>query len=73
MDQVIISSKETEGIMKIVKSLKESGLLIKGIREAIKNEAKECCLNLQLILKHENIIKTKLNLVVFTQEVIYLK
>ena len=30
MDQVIISSKETEGIMKIVKSLKESGLLIKG-------------------------------------------
>ena len=28
-------------IMKIVKSLEESGLLIKGISEAIKNEAKE--------------------------------
>ena len=30
-----------EGIMKIVKSLEQSGLLIKGIRETIKNEAKE--------------------------------
>ena len=28
-------------IMKIVKSLEESGLLIKGISETIKNEAKE--------------------------------
>ena len=28
-------------IMKIVKSLEESGLLIKGVSEAIKNEAKE--------------------------------
>ena len=28
-------------IMKIVKSLEESGLLIKGVRETIKNEAKE--------------------------------
>ena len=27
--------------MKIVKSLKESGLLIKGVSETIKNEAKE--------------------------------
>ena len=30
-----------EGIMKIVKSLEESGLLIKGISEIIKNDAKE--------------------------------
>ena len=30
-----------EDIMKIVKSLEESGLLIKGISETIKNEAKE--------------------------------
>ena len=30
-----------EDIMKIVKSLKESGFLIKGISETIKNEAKE--------------------------------
>ena len=28
-------------IMKIVQSLEESGLLIKGINETIKNEAKE--------------------------------
>ena len=30
-----------EDIMKIVKSLEESGLLINGISETIKNEAKE--------------------------------
>ena len=30
-----------EDIMKIVKSLEESGLLIKGISETIKNETKE--------------------------------
>ena len=28
-------------VMKIVKSLKESGLLIKGVSETIKNEAKQ--------------------------------
>ena len=28
-------------IMKIINSLEESGLLIKGVSEAIKNEAKE--------------------------------
>ena len=33
--------KKWEDIMKIVKSLKESGLLIKGITETIKNEAKK--------------------------------
>ena len=35
-----ISNKEMEDIMKIVKSLEESGLLIKGVRETIQNEAK---------------------------------
>ena len=30
-----------EDIMRIVKSLEESGLLVKGISETIKNEAKE--------------------------------
>ena len=30
-----------EDIMKIIKSLEESGLLIKGISETIKNETKE--------------------------------
>ena len=38
---LIISNEEIEDIMKIVKSLEKSGLLIKGISEAIKNEAKE--------------------------------
>ena len=37
----MISNEEMEDIMKIVKSLEESGLLIKGISETIKNEAKE--------------------------------
>ena len=37
----MISNEEMEDIMKIAKSLEESGLLIKGIRETIKNEAKE--------------------------------
>ena len=38
---LIISNKDMDDIMKIVKSLEESGLLIKGISETIKNEAKE--------------------------------
>ena len=36
-----ISNKEIEDIMKTVKSLEESGLLIKGISETIKYESKE--------------------------------
>ena len=38
---LIISNEEMNDIMKIVKSLEESGLLVKGIRETIKNETKE--------------------------------
>ena len=38
---LIISNQEREDIMKIVKSLEESGLLIKGVSETIKNEAQE--------------------------------
>ena len=30
-----------DDIMKIIKSLEESGLMIKGVSETIKNEAKE--------------------------------
>ena len=37
---LIISNKEMNDIMKIVKSLEESGLLIKSISETIKNEVK---------------------------------
>ena len=38
---LIISSEEMEDIMKIVKSLEESRLLIKGVSETIKNDPKE--------------------------------
>ena len=41
MTTLIISNKEITNIMKIVKLLEESRLLIKGINEKIKNEAKE--------------------------------
>ena len=37
---LIISNEEINGIMKIVKSHEESGLLIKGVSGTIKNEAK---------------------------------
>ena len=37
----LISTEETNDIMKVVKSLEESGLLIKGVRETIENDAKE--------------------------------
>ena len=37
----IISDEEMYDIMKIVKSLEESGLLIKGVSETIKNESRE--------------------------------
>ena len=38
---LIISNKEIEDIMKIVKSLEEFGLLIKSASETIENEAKK--------------------------------
>ena len=38
---LIISNEEVNDIMKIVKSLEESGFLIKGVLEIIRNEAKE--------------------------------
>ena len=38
---LLISNKEMTDIMKIIRSLEESGLLIKSVREIIKNEAKE--------------------------------
>ena len=38
---LIILNEEMEDIIKIVKRLEESGFLIKGISETIKNEAKE--------------------------------
>ena len=50
---LIISNEEMNGIIKLVKSLEESGLLIKGISKIA--------------------IKTKLNLMMFMLEIIYLK
>ena len=41
MATLTISKKEMNDIMKIVKSLEESALLIRGIIETIKNESKE--------------------------------
>ena len=41
MTTLTISNEEINDIMKIVKSLEESVLLIKGVSKTIKNEAKE--------------------------------
>ena len=38
---LIISNDEMEDILKIVQSLEDSGILLEGVGEAIKNEAKE--------------------------------
>ena len=38
---LIISNDEIHDIIKIVKSLEDSGLLLKGVRKTIQNEAKE--------------------------------
>ena len=41
MATLVISNNEMNDIIKTVKSLEESALLIKGFSETIKNEAKE--------------------------------
>ena len=38
---LIISNEEMNGIMKIINSLEKSGVLLKGLSQTIKNEAKE--------------------------------
>ena len=38
---LIISNKDIEDLIKIVKSLEDSGLLLKGVTESVQNEAKE--------------------------------
>ena len=37
---LIVSNKDMNDVMKIAKSLEESGLLIKGVSKTIKNEVK---------------------------------
>ena len=41
MTTLTISNNEIEDIIKIVKSLKDSGLLLKGVAETVQNEVKE--------------------------------
>ena len=41
MTALIISNKEMKYMMKIVKSVKELGLLLNGVSETIENETKE--------------------------------
>ena len=41
MTTLIISNEEVHNIMKIIKSLEECSLSIKGVSKTIKNEAKE--------------------------------
>ena len=38
---LIISNNEIEGLIKIIKSLEDSGLLLKGVTESVQNEVKE--------------------------------
>ena len=63
MTALTISNEEMADIMKIVKSLGKSGLLIIGVSETIKKG----------IIKYKGIIKKNLNLTLFIQEIIYLK
>ena len=41
MTTLIISNDEIENIVKIVKPLKDSGLLLKGVTETVQNEGKK--------------------------------
>ena len=41
MTELIISNGEIEDIIEIVKSLEDSGLLLKGVTETVQNEVKE--------------------------------
>ena len=41
MIKLTISNEEMEDVVKIIKSFKESGLLMKGADETTENEAKE--------------------------------
>ena len=41
MTTLITSNNEIEDIIKIIKSLEDSGLLLKGVTEIVQNEVKE--------------------------------
>ena len=38
---LIISNKDMDDVMKIIKSLEDSGILLKGVTKTVKNETKE--------------------------------
>ena len=38
---LIISNKDMDDVMKIIKTLEDSSILLKGVTETIKNETKE--------------------------------
>ena len=59
-------------IMKTVQPLEESGLLIKSVGETIERETKEKKVGFVSMLL-ATYIKMNLNLMVFIQEIIYLK
>ena len=88
---LIISNEEMDNIMKIVKSLEESRLLIKGVSKAIKNQAKKLKIGFLIMLSSTlcvgynqswpgflmpsyplNNFEVQ-NLMMFIQEIIYLK
>ena len=60
-----------EYIIKILKLIEQSELLIKGVVETLENETKEQNDGFRNDIR--NIIKNKLNLMVFIQEIIHLK
>ena len=60
-----------EYIIKILKLIEQSELLIKGVVETFENETKEQNDGYRNDIR--NIIKNKLNLMVFIQEIIHLK
>ena len=68
---LIISYKEMEYIIKILKLIEQSELLIKGVVETFENETKEQNDGFRNDIR--SIIKNKLNLMVFIQEIIHLK
>ena len=54
---LIISSKETNDILKIVESFEEPGLLIKGVKQTIKNSKRTRRRIYRNVIRHFNTIQ----------------
>ena len=61
---LIVSNKGVKNVMKIVKSLAESGLLVGGVSEAIGNESKDQTFEIQ------KYYQKNVNLMVFIPQLI---